>query len=101
MANKLYIVRFYGLDSQGNTMFERGCHCAIPEIAKRELVSYTNDIPTTLNSYLYPERVSLYVHLIIRELEDGIYKYRKSAIYSACENGEITTYAENPFFKEL
>ena len=101
MANNLYTVRFYGLDSSGQTMFDKGGYYTDAEKAKRELVSYTEDIPNTLNFYLYPDRVSLSVHLIIRELVDGEYKYRKSAIYAACENGEIKTYTENPIFKEL
>ena len=102
MKQKLYCVRFYGLNKQGETMFDKGGYYIDSDRARKAMDMYTNDFNRTLNSYLYPEGVSLYVHLIVRELEDGEYKYKKSGIWSCCEDCELTIYKDiNPMFKEL
>ena len=101
MGKKLFIVRFYGLNSSGEYLFEKGRYLTDPKQAKAVMEDLTASFGKTLNGYLYPSRVSLYVHLIIRELVNGDYEYRKSAIYSCCEECETTTYKENPVFNEL
>lgn len=101
MANKLYVVSYYGLNSQGEHLFDRGGYYTDANKARTAMEGYTDEFYFTLNTYLYPSRVSLYVHLIIRELEDGEYKYKKSAIYACCEECQTTIYKENPVFNEL
>lgn len=100
MSNKLYTVRFYGLNSKGETLFDRARYVTSANKAKEVMEEYTNEFDKTLHSFLYPSRVSLYVHLIVREMEDGEYKYRNSGIYSYHE-GETYTNKENELFKNL
>lgn len=90
---KLYEVSYFGWNSEADELFRHTRRVTDKKKAISIVKKYTDDFKAKLNSYLYPERVTLYTHVVLFEERDGEFIRKDSGIYSST----ATTYDEETF----